>query len=58
MPDTPCTLADLVVRCLEAEGVECVFGIPGEENSRLGAADRSPIRFVLVRDEGAAAFPG
>lgn len=57
MPDTPCTVADLVVRCLEAEGVECVFGIPGEENIRLvAAADRSPIRFVLVRDERAAAF--
>jgi len=24
--------AHLIVRCLEAEGVEYVFGIPGEEN--------------------------
>ena len=26
------TVADLLVRCLEHEGVTCVFGIPGEEN--------------------------
>jgi acetolactate synthase-1/2/3 large subunit len=57
MSDTPSTVADLVVECLEAEGVEYVFGIPGEENIRLVAAtDRSPIRFVLVRDERGAAF--
>ena len=57
MSDTPSTVADLVVRCLEAEGVEYVFGIPGEENIRLVAAtDRSAIRFVLVRDERGAAF--
>jgi acetolactate synthase I/II/III large subunit len=28
-------VADLLVRCLEHEGVSCVFGIPGEENIRL-----------------------
>ena len=26
------TVARLIVRCLENEGVEYVFGIPGEEN--------------------------
>ena len=24
--------SDLLIRCLEAEGVEYVFGLPGEEN--------------------------
>lgn len=28
-------IADLIVRCLENEGVEYVFGIPGEENIHL-----------------------
>ncbi|HXV92192.1 MAG TPA: thiamine pyrophosphate-binding protein, partial [Pseudonocardia sp.] len=32
MPEGPRTAAELLVRCLEAEGVEYVFGIPGEEN--------------------------
>jgi hypothetical protein len=26
------TMAELIVACLEAEGVEYMFGIPGEEN--------------------------
>ena len=25
--------AELLVQCLQAEGVECIFGIPGEENA-------------------------
>ena len=25
--------SDLFVRCLEAEGVERIFGVPGEENA-------------------------
>jgi acetolactate synthase-1/2/3 large subunit len=29
------TLAELIVACLEAEGVEYMFGRPGEENIRL-----------------------
>jgi acetolactate synthase I/II/III large subunit len=28
-------VADLLVRCLEREGVTVVFGIPGEENIRF-----------------------
>jgi acetolactate synthase I/II/III large subunit len=50
-------VADLLVRCLEREGVTVVFGIPGEEN--IGFTDalaRSPIRYVLVRHEQAASF--
>jgi acetolactate synthase-1/2/3 large subunit len=49
--------ADLLVRCLEHEGVTCVFGIPGEENIYLtDALSRSDIRYVLVRHEQAASF--
>jgi acetolactate synthase-1/2/3 large subunit len=52
------TTADLIVACLEAEGVQFVFGIPGEENIRLvDALDRSEsIRYVLTRHEQAASF--
>lgn len=49
--------AELFVRCLEAEGVEYVFGIPGEENLALmDALLDSPIRFVTTRHEQGAAF--
>ncbi|HYJ69857.1 MAG TPA: acetolactate synthase large subunit [Nocardioidaceae bacterium] len=49
--------AQLVVRCLEAEGVEYVFGIPGEENIRfVDALSKSSIRYVLVRHEQGASF--
>lgn len=49
--------AQLFVRCLEHEGVEYIFGIPGEEN--LGVMDAllgSSIRFVTTRHEQGAAF--
>ncbi|GAA4086384.1 acetolactate synthase large subunit [Actinomadura miaoliensis] len=49
--------ARLLVRTLEAEGVEYVFGIPGEENIHfIDALRDSPIRYVLVRHEQGAAF--
>ena len=49
--------ADLIVECLENEGVTHVFGIPGEENIRLvEAISRSPIRYVLTRHEQGASF--
>ncbi|WP_224269089.1 acetolactate synthase large subunit [Haloprofundus salinisoli] len=49
--------ADLLVRCLEAEGVDCVFGVPGEElEDVLFALRDSSIRFVPVRHEQGAAF--
>ena len=51
------TVARLLVRCLENEGVEVVFGLPGEETIPLvHALTDSPIRFVTVRDERGAAF--
>ena len=49
--------AELMVQCLEQEGVEYVFGIPGEENIRfVEALDASRIRYVLARHEQAASF--
>lgn len=46
-----------MVRALEAEGVEFVFGIPGEENLDLLESLRtSSIRVVLTRHEQAAGF--
>jgi acetolactate synthase I/II/III large subunit len=49
--------ARLLVRTLEAEGVEYVFGIPGEENIHfVNALNDSAIRYILVRHEQGAAF--
>jgi acetolactate synthase-1/2/3 large subunit len=49
--------ADLFLRCLENEGVEYVFGIPGEENlDVMDALLGSSIRFITVRHEQGAAF--
>lgn len=49
--------SDLFVRCLEAEGVTHIFGVPGEENAdfMISLLD-SNIKFVLCRHEQAAAF--
>lgn len=50
--------ADLIVECLVNEGIEVVFGIPGEENiPLLEAIERNGnIRFVLTRHEQGAGF--
>ena len=49
--------AELFVKCLEAEGVEYIFGIPGEENvAMMDALLESSIQFVLTRHEQGAAF--
>lgn len=51
------TAAELFVMCLEAEGVEYIFGLPGEESlDLLDAIRRSRIRFIVTRHEQAAAF--
>ncbi|QLG62317.1 acetolactate synthase large subunit [Halorarum salinum] len=51
------TVSDLVVRCLEAEGVEYVFGLPGEELEDLLFSLRdSEVTFVPTRHEQGAAF--
>ena len=57
MPESQPLVADLIVECLEREGVTHVFGIPGEENIHLvDALSRSSIRFVLVRHQQGASF--
>lgn len=49
--------SDLMVKALENEGVECIFGIPGEENlDFLNSLNGSSIQLVLTRHEQAAGF--
>jgi acetolactate synthase-1/2/3 large subunit len=49
--------SDLLVAALENEGVEYVFGIPGEENlDFLNSLKDSSIQFILTRHEQAAGF--
>src|SRR3954451_11248001 len=49
--------SDLLVAALENEGVEHIFGVPGEENlDVVESLRRSRIRLVLTRHEQAAAF--
>src|SRR5581483_1448323 len=51
------TAARLLVTCLENEGVEYVFGIPGEENIHfIDALRDSSIRYILTRHEQGASF--
>ena len=49
--------SELFVNCLENEGVEYIFGIPGEENiDVMDALLGSSIKFITVRHEQGAAF--
>src|SRR5919199_4867598 len=49
--------SDLLVAALENEGVDRIFGVPGEENlDVVESLRRSTIRLVLTRHEQAAAF--
>jgi acetolactate synthase-1/2/3 large subunit len=50
--------SDLFIKCLEAERIEYIFGLPGEENADLMISLESSqsIRFILVRHEQTAAF--
>ncbi|MEO5573184.1 MAG: acetolactate synthase large subunit [Gammaproteobacteria bacterium] len=49
--------AELFIKCLENEGVEYIFGIPGEENIEImDALLDSPIKFITTRHEQGAAF--
>lgn len=49
--------AQLLVKCLEKEGVRYIFGIPGEENLEImEALTHSSIRFITTRHEQGAAF--
>ena len=49
--------ARLLVQCLESEGVEYIFAVPGEENlDLLEALRESGIRLIAVRHEQPAGF--
>jgi len=50
--------SDLFIQCLEEEGVEYIFGVPGEENlDFLDSLSRSTkIRLILTRHEQGAGF--
>ena len=49
--------SDLLARCLEHEGVEWVFGIPGEETlDVMDSLLSSQVKFVLTKHESSAAF--
>jgi len=50
--------ADLLVKCLEREGVRYIFGLPGEETMEIldALADSKTIRFIVTRHEQGAAF--
>ncbi len=49
--------SDLLVRALENEGVDRIFGVPGEENlDVVESLRRSGIELVLTRHEQSAAF--
>ncbi len=49
--------ADLFVRALENEGVEYIFGVPGEENLRLlESISKSSITLIVTRHEQGAGF--
>ncbi len=49
--------ADLFIKALENEGVEVIYGVPGEENlDFLEALRKSSIKLILTRHEQGAAF--
>jgi acetolactate synthase-1/2/3 large subunit len=50
-------VSDLIVKCLENEGVKYIFGVPGEENEDLlFSLESSPIKFIPTRLELGASF--
>ena len=50
--------SDLFVECLEEEGIEYIFGVPGEENAdfMMSLEKSNKIKFILTRHEQGAAF--
>lgn len=49
--------SDLFVKCLEEEGVEYIFGVPGEENlDMLESLRTSSVKLILTRHEQGAGF--
>ncbi|MGZ3245644.1 MAG: acetolactate synthase large subunit [Croceibacterium sp.] len=58
MAESKTKASDLFIECLEAEGVEYIFGVPGEENlDFLDSLSRSDkIKLILTRHEQGAGF--
>jgi len=51
------TTSDIFVKILESQGVEYIFGLPGEENlDFLEAIRKSNIKLIVTRHEQVAAF--
>jgi len=50
--------SDLFIKCLENEGIEYIFGVPGEENADflMSLQNSKKIKFILTRHEQGAAF--
>lgn len=49
--------SDLFIKCLEEEGIEYIFGVPGEENlDMLESLRNSKIKLILTRHEQPAGF--
>ena len=50
--------SDLFIKCLENEGIEYIFGVPGEENADflMSLKKSTKIKFILTRHEQSAAF--
>ena len=50
--------SDLCIQCLEEEGIEYIFGVPGEENAdfMMSLEKSDKIKFILTRHEQGAAF--
>ena len=50
--------SDLLVKCFEEEGIEYIFGVPGEENAdfMMSLENSGKIKVILTRHEQGAAF--
>ena len=49
--------SDLLLKCLEAQGVNTMYGVPGEENADvMMSLMTSSIKFISTRHEQSAAF--
>ena len=58
IPESYMKASDLLVKCLEEEGIEYIFGVPGEENAdfMISLEQSDSIRFIMTRHEQGAAF--
>lgn len=50
-------VADVLIKAMKKEGIDCIFGYPGGEVTHfIEAARQAGIRFILTKHENAAAF--